>query len=102
MRWNYRVLCLYHEGVAEYAIHEVYYDDDDESPVLFSEHPAFPSGADLKELEKDLVRYGQALALPVLTEADFPRETLPKALKNLLERVSSDAAKPSPKRNLPN
>lgn len=70
MSWEYRIVHV--DG--RYAIHEVFYEGDDRSkPRSCSMNPVYPRGEDLVELQEDTRRYLEAMDLPVLTPADFPR-----------------------------
>lgn len=61
-KWNYRVV-LRHE---QFAIHEVFYDDDGGIAGM-TEEPVFPRAQTLEELRSELLRYTSALDEPVLT-----------------------------------
>lgn len=71
MSWNYRI--MKHVGRSpnneEYlGMHEVYYDKDGK-PNGYSSEPSF-IGENLDELKWVLERMGEAVAKPILTEAD--------------------------------
>jgi hypothetical protein len=78
MTWNYRVikeknkeyLDLDKEDAYFFAIHEVYYDEN-EKPITCTEDPVYPSGTSLKDLKVDIKHYLQALKRPVLNMTDF-------------------------------
>ncbi|MFA5634999.1 MAG: hypothetical protein WC977_03750 [Anaerovoracaceae bacterium] len=61
MVWDYRVV----RSLQGYAIHEVYYDDD-ENIRLWSEGGIAPGGDTLEELTGDLYAMMVALERPVL------------------------------------
>lgn len=64
--WNYRVILK----DDEYAIHEVYYDDQGE-PEACTVDPVGPVGDTLADLVKDMDHYLRALKRPVLEYEDF-------------------------------
>lgn len=80
MTWNYRVVRTEYatpDGGSEavYAIHEVYYDDEDDGRIeVWSVDPIAPQGSDLGELQWDLRAMLLALDSPVLDRADLPGE----------------------------
>ena len=59
--WNYRVL----ERAGEFAIHEVFYDDDGKI-AGWTETPVFPRAESLEDLALELERYAQAVDKPVI------------------------------------
>ena len=67
--WNYRVLKSDDED-ASFAIHEVYYDEDN-TPLSWSADAIAPYGDTLEELAADLGYMVLALGQPVLNEADL-------------------------------
>jgi len=68
MSWNYRVI-KHDEGDEWYAIHEVYYEDDEPSNVTVE--PVYPSGSTHEEFEQNLRYYMKALEKPSLNYEDF-------------------------------
>ncbi len=80
MTWDYRVIVTSGERASlaevraeeyeEWAIHEVYYDDEGK-PDSYTENPSSPEGETEEELLRDAVAYMAALAKPVLTPEDF-------------------------------
>lgn len=66
MSWNYRVVKRVFENEKQFAIHEVYYNDDGEI-TMFSSAPIFICGDSLKTLSKDLKLYIKAFKKPVLS-----------------------------------
>jgi hypothetical protein len=66
MTWQYRVI---HKN-GEYAVHEVYYDDQGE-PWTCTQEPVCPKCETLEELRVDLEHYTVALDLPVLHYTDL-------------------------------
>lgn len=71
MDWDYRVFC---EENGDYVIREVFYDKA--GSILGCTRDAVePSGRSLDELAKDIEGFREAIALPVLTLADFPHAT---------------------------
>jgi len=77
MSWNYRIVKQtfppsgpdgeIHE---DYAIHEVYYDDDG-NPESLSAEPAKAVGNDLNDLRNEFENMSAALSQPVLNYEDF-------------------------------
>ncbi len=65
--WNYRVLERADKKTGEktYAIHEVYYNDEDQ-PDNCTENAVAPMGESLEELKGDIEYYLRALKIPVL------------------------------------
>ena len=61
--WDYRVVRL---QSGQYAIHEVYFDDQEKVELTTR---ALPEGHDLAELARDLAAMVEALGKPVLDEA---------------------------------
>ena len=72
--WDYRVIL---KG-AEFAIHEVYYDDQGAVEGCTVE-PVGVAGDTLAELREDLAYYARALDRPVLTYEEMPEEYSPAA-----------------------
>ena len=71
MYWNYRVLKTQSVEGTTLAIHEVYYDSNDQ-PQFYSEDPAPCMGDDtLEALGAEIERFRGALLKPVLTPEDF-------------------------------
>jgi hypothetical protein len=74
MTWNYRVVRT-NDGTTDwFAIDEVYYDDDGRLEAR-TEHPSYPAGETLEELQEDVMYYQAALQQPVLDDAVFGRVT---------------------------
>ena len=75
MTWNYRVISRAypgpgdHETIREYAIHEVYYDD--EKIIGMTEEPSEPYGQDEQELKDSIELMLQAFEKPTLREEDL-------------------------------
>ena len=67
--WDYRVVKL---QSGQYAIHEVYFDDQEQ--IEFTAR-ALPEGHDLAELAHDLAAMVEALGKPVLDEAAIEAAT---------------------------
>jgi hypothetical protein len=81
MYWNYRIIkrkinrtSNSAETETEYAIHEVYYEND--KAVYVSENPIYPCGETLKELKEDIKIYNLALTKPILFYEDFSTKSL--------------------------
>jgi len=72
--WDYRVI---RKG-EEYAIHEVYYDDQGAVETCTVE-PVGVAGDTLAELREDLAHYIRALDRPVLVYEEMPAEYAPAA-----------------------
>ena len=58
----------------EYAIYEVYYDDDDK-PFMISVDPVFPTGENITEFKEDMDLYIEALYRKILNWSDFSDDT---------------------------
>ena len=66
MTWNHRVIRRVNEqGEEYYAIHEVYYNEDNE-PHMVTEEAVSPFGETLEELEQDMEWFIKAMRHPVL------------------------------------
>lgn len=87
MTWNYRVMQHDHETPiigddgkpvieTSFDIHEVYYSTDG-NPVSYTSDPIAVSGESIDGLGWVLDRMREAVAKPVLTEADFPGPSRP-------------------------
>ena len=63
---NYRVILKN----GQYAIHEVYYDEQGE-PWTCTEDPVCPEGGTLDDFRAEMEHYQHALELPVLEYADL-------------------------------
>jgi hypothetical protein len=65
--WNYRVLerADKKSGDKTFAIHEVYYNDEDK-PDGCTKNAVAPMGESLEELKDDMDHYRQALEKPIL------------------------------------
>ena len=63
MSWEYRVTKI--SGVEEYAIREVYYDNDSNING-WSEQPVFPAGDTYQEFVEAMVLYNVAPMKPVV------------------------------------
>jgi hypothetical protein len=72
MTWNDRVIRTEDEAGVAYAIYEVY-DNDAGEPEARTEHPSYPAGETLEELDEDLQHDLAALQQPVLDDARFHR-----------------------------
>ena len=70
MTWNYRVVHKVYKGVDEYAIHEVYYDDDG-APKLVTTNSISPYGNTYKEFIDDMAHYVAALGRPIIEYDDI-------------------------------
>jgi hypothetical protein len=74
MSWDYRVLRRKEQAGGEtsywYAIHEVFYDADQDLPHSWTENAIQPGGEDMDELEQDLTYMREALSKPVLEVDD--------------------------------
>jgi len=70
MSWNYRVIQRKFEHEDTFAIYEVYYDKNGK-PHDAAEHPSYPQGDSMQELNKYLKKYISALDKPVLQWDDF-------------------------------
>jgi hypothetical protein len=68
MSWNDRVVRTKDEAGVAYAIYEVY-DNDAGEPEARTEHPSYPAGETIEELEEDLQHYLAALQQPMLDDA---------------------------------
>jgi prophage maintenance system killer protein len=77
MSWTYRVIVRKCPQTQEeiFAIHEVYYDEND-APGSCTVNPAAPIGASLGELKEVLQMYSTALEKPVLRYGDFQGDPL--------------------------
>ena len=77
MTWNYRVLVREYPQTQEdvFAIHEVYYDEND-APGSCTVNPVAPIGDSLEELKGVLQMYATALEKPVLRYEEFQGDTL--------------------------
>lgn len=64
--WNHRVMKRKIDGEDVYAIHEVYYEMDDEDRILWTENDVAPCGETLEELKQELQRMLKATEKPVL------------------------------------
>lgn len=69
--FNYRVIrsSKKHENgkhYDNYAIHEVYYDDEDDSIISISAEPATIEGDSFEDLQKDMFHIKLALSQPIL------------------------------------
>lgn len=69
MTWNYRVLRHIYTEETWLAIHEVYYDDDN-NPDCCTVDPIEPGGETLEELKSDLEHISKACEKPIL-DYDF-------------------------------
>lgn len=69
MTWQYRVMRVNDQ----LTVHEVYYGEDSSVLRAYSANPTYPRGCDIEELADDLIRYQEALSLPVLVPEDFNR-----------------------------
>ena len=65
MTWDYRVMKRTFKKEIQFAIYEVYYNENDKVE-LFSEEPMYIYGETLKELKRDLKYYKDAFKKPVL------------------------------------
>ena len=70
MTWNYRIVAIPWEDETEYAIYEVYYDDDGK-PIARTEQPVGCIAADIRELAQEFKYMSLAFTEPVLHEEDF-------------------------------
>lgn len=71
MYWNYRVVATTHPNdYVEYAIHEVYYTEEDEL-YLYTEEPVGFVGESVEELKRAYEMAAEAFNAPVLTDQDF-------------------------------
>lgn len=70
--WNYRVI-KHDEGNGEFAIHEVYYaEENGESiPVAYTKNSVSPMGEDYEELKKDMSYYFSALDKSTLKQSNI-------------------------------
>lgn len=68
--WNYRLVRRQTEFGEKVAIHEVYYNSDDE-PRSCTVDPVPVAGEDIEVLEKDVEKMKQAFDKPVLDYEDF-------------------------------
>jgi hypothetical protein len=68
--WNYRVVGIETDAGMEYAIREVYYDDDGEVACSTGGGPLAPYGSTLDELRSEFAGYVEAMNLPPLFEVD--------------------------------
>lgn len=67
MSCNYRVMIHRHiDSDDAYAIHEVYYDDDNGNPYGWTENPSSPFGETIEELRVNLKMMLAALDNSVL------------------------------------
>lgn len=77
MHWNYRVVrkeYLHIDGSVEeyFGIHEVYYENYDNSKMSATETPIAPEGETISELKSTLTLMLEALEKPVLDyDKDF-------------------------------
>lgn len=80
--WNYRVIFTPPErkndpdDPGRYAVHEVHYGDDGK-PAAFTVNPVAADADTVEGLKWTVEEFIRALALPVLTPADFENVTLP-------------------------
>ena len=65
MTWNYRIVHKVYKDEDEYAIHEVYYDDDG-APKLVTTNPVSPWGNTYEEFIEDTAHYISALSKPIV------------------------------------
>ncbi|HLH27187.1 MAG TPA: hypothetical protein VK066_32105 [Chloroflexota bacterium] len=72
MYWNHRVIRSRRDGEDWYAIHEVYYDDEDR-PEACTAIPEAVEGESLEELDRYLAWMRASLRQPVLTVDDAGR-----------------------------
>jgi len=68
--WNYRLIRRQTEHGEKIAIHEVYYNSQDE-PRSCTKNPVPVAGEDIEVLKKDVEMMKQAFEKPVLDYEDF-------------------------------
>ena len=85
MSWNHRVLRTKDEGGEWFAIHEVYYNDEDGSVKAWTSQPVSPSGETLDVLKKELEMFTRALDKPVLDVAEIEAASKARARKEKQE-----------------
>ena len=74
MSWNYRIIKKkWAEDYTEFAVHEVYYDDDGK-PTAVTETSVYPIGETEEELHRDFKNYSRAFTEPVLNYEDISNE----------------------------
>lgn len=72
--WNYRILAHKIGNYIEMQIHEVYYDNEQQKPVGYTEN-AHISGDSVMEIKTTIELMKGALDLPILWHGDeFPNE----------------------------
>ena len=70
MSWNYRLIATPKEGYDDFAIHEVYYEDD--KPINMTKEPVTIGGT-IKEIAWQLSKMWSAFNKPILCGGDkFP------------------------------
>jgi len=65
MSWNYRVMKKHYKDEIEFAIYEVYYDEED-NIKYWSAEPQFPHGQTIREMKRAFASYQKAFDKPVL------------------------------------
>lgn len=71
MTWNYRVLTTEYQGVVEYSLHEVYYNEKGE-PTSCTVEPVTPySSEGLEDFKLSMQLMMYAFDKPVLKYEDF-------------------------------
>jgi hypothetical protein len=68
MTWNYRVIKTTDRFGDSYAIHEVYYND--EQPVMATEFPITLSGDSIDEIKEIFPKVTEAFKKPVLIDSE--------------------------------
>ena len=81
MTWNYRIVKTDFSGAVEFAIHEVYYDENGE-PDGATQNPSWPAGETWEEFQADLNNYNMAMLQPVLDYDMFLEQEASSASSN--------------------
>ena len=71
--WNYRVMKRNFNQEKQFAIYEVYYDDNG-NPNAWSMEPMYICGETLEELMEDFKHYSSAFDKPVLDYNELEKE----------------------------
>ena len=72
MSWNYRMIHqILEDGEHQFAVHEVYYDDNDGIIKSWTANPVYPSGETIEEFSSDLSHYRRSLMQPTLEMAEL-------------------------------
>lgn len=105
MSWNYRIVKTKfdkdnieeHEG--RFAIHEVYYADDEDmpkeyrdAPIMVTKEPCYSQGESLEDLKKDFAIFRTAFEKDVIDMEYFDTEECQK-INDIWNKIREKAAK---------